>query len=77
MLIINYIFYDFHLPTTGYSAYLITVLAVFSFYGQMLLTKAIQVEEAGVVSVVRVSGEVSLFYSDFIALSTCHSFLTN
>ena len=70
MSLINFLFYDFHLPTTGYSAYLITILAVFSFYGQLLLTKAIQIEEAGVVSVVRVSGEVSYFYSDFIYIAT-------
>lgn len=57
MTIVNWTFYDFKLPTTGYSAYLITILAVLSFYGQLLLTKAIQLEEAGVVSVVRVSGE--------------------
>lgn len=59
MTLINVIFYDFRLPTTGTSAYLVSILAILSFYGQMLLTKAIQIEEAGVVSVVRVSGEVS------------------
>lgn len=57
MTLINVVFYDFKLPTTGYSAYLVSILAILSFYGQMLLTKAIQIEEAGVVSVVRVSGE--------------------
>jgi len=37
---------------------MLCLLAVFSFYGQMLLTKALQAEEAGLVSVTRASSEV-------------------
>ncbi len=72
MTLINVVFYDFKLPTTGYSAYLVSILAILSFYGQMLLTKAIQIEEAGVVSVVRVSGEVIVVvvYLNIFLLST-------
>jgi len=57
MLLVNYIFYDFHLPRTGFSAWLVAILAILSFFGQMMLTKAIQLEEAGVVSLMRVSAE--------------------
>lgn len=54
------------LPLEGYTPWLMCLLAVLSFYGQILLTKAIQLEEAGVISVVRASGEVSVQWFPFI-----------
>ena len=47
-------------PMNGRTPWFIMALGMLSFYGQLLLTKAVQLEEAGVVSVVRVSSEVSL-----------------
>ena len=47
----------FVLPT-GYAPWLLMSLAVLSFYAQLLLTKALQVEEASMVSVTRSSAEV-------------------
>lgn len=58
MVMIDYFFYDIQLPTTGYTPYLIFLIGILSFYAQLLLTRAIQIEEAGVVSVVRTSSEV-------------------
>nr|XP_046916556.1 solute carrier family 35 member G1-like [Dermatophagoides farinae] len=57
MVMIDYFFYDIQLPTTGYTPYLIFLIGILSFYAQLLLTRAIQIEEAGVVSVVRTSSE--------------------
>lgn len=59
MIIIDYVFFGFKLPTNGYSPYIIFLIGIFSFYAQLLLTRALQIEEAGVVSVIRTSGEVS------------------
>lgn len=61
MLIINSIFYDFRIPVQEYNAYWVMALGLFSFYGQFFLTKACQLEEAGVVSIVRSSCDVSFF----------------
>ncbi|CAG2103094.1 unnamed protein product, partial [Medioppia subpectinata] len=56
---------DFKLPTNipaiSANAWLMCLVAIFSFYGQLLLTKALQAEEAGLVSIVRASSE--LIYS--------------
>ena len=60
MLAINSIWFQFRIPTEGYNPYLIMGMAVTTFYGQVFLTKATQLEEAGVVSVVRASAEVSI-----------------
>lgn len=59
MVIIDYLFFDIQLPTEGYTPYLIFLIGILSFYAQLLLTRAIQIEEAGVVSVIRTSSEVS------------------
>ncbi|XP_054166947.1 solute carrier family 35 member G1-like [Oppia nitens] len=40
------------------NSWLMCLVAIFSFYGQLLLTKALQSEEAGLVSIVRASSEV-------------------
>lgn len=49
---------QFKLPVTGMAPWLLMTLAVLSFYGQLLLTKALQLEEASIVSVTRASAEV-------------------
>jgi drug/metabolite transporter (DMT)-like permease len=48
----------FTLPTEGFTPWLLMVLCVMSFYAQLLLTKALQMEEASIVSVTRSSAEV-------------------
>ena len=55
---ISVVSHEFRLPTEGYTPYLIFGLGCISFYAQVLMTKAIQMEEAGVVSVVKGSSEV-------------------
>lgn len=52
----------FSLPDCGLSPWLLMILAVLSFYGQLLLTMALQVEEAGIVSVTRSSAEVAFAF---------------
>ena len=48
----------FKIPTDALTPWLLVVLAVLSFYAQLLLTKALQLEEASLVSVTRSSSEV-------------------
>ena len=48
----------FKLPETGIAPWLLMILAVLSFYAQLLLTRALQLEEASLVSVTRASSEV-------------------
>lgn len=48
----------FTLPTEGYTPWLLMALCILSFYAQLLLTKALQIEEASLVSVTRSSAEV-------------------
>lgn len=59
IMLINYAFFDFNLPTNGHTPYLLFILACLSFYAQITFIKAIQIEEAGIVSVIRGSAEVS------------------
>lgn len=49
---------SFDLPTDGRTAWLLIALTVLSFYGQFLMTKALQVEEAAIVSLSRSAAEV-------------------
>ncbi|RWS21215.1 transmembrane protein-like protein, partial [Leptotrombidium deliense] len=56
--IITYSLDAFKLPECGLAPWLLVLLAILSFYGQLLLTKALQLEEAGLVSVVRAAAEV-------------------
>lgn len=56
--VITYYLDGFQLPDTGLSTWMLVILAICSFYAQLLLTKALQVEEAGLVSVTRASSEV-------------------
>ena len=62
MAVIEAIFYrnEINLPTEGFTPYLVMLVGIGSFYAQLFITRAIQIEEAGVVSVVRTSGEVML-----------------
>lgn len=68
MVIVNFFTIGLRFPpTNGSTPWLIMALGMLSFYGQLLLTKAVQLEEAGVVSVVRVSSEVRLeLFSIFV-----------
>lgn len=43
----------FTLPSCGMAPWLLMLLGILSFYAQLLLTKALQVEEASIVSVTR------------------------
>ncbi|CAG2174279.1 unnamed protein product, partial [Oppiella nova] len=47
-----------NIPAISANSWLMCLVAIFSFYGQLLLTKALQAEEAGLVSIVRASSEV-------------------
>ncbi|KPM02547.1 solute carrier family 35-like protein 2 [Sarcoptes scabiei] len=67
MIIIDYFFFDFDLPQTGWNSYLLVLIGILSFYAQLLLTRAIQIEEAGVVSVVRTSSEA--FFAFFLQIT--------
>lgn len=48
----------FKLPDVGMAPWLLMILAILSFYAQLLLTRALQLEEATLVSVTRASSEV-------------------
>lgn len=57
---------SFRIPVEDYNAYWVIGLGLFSFYGQFFLTKACQLEEAGIVSIVRSSSDVSILFICFI-----------
>ena len=63
-LVINACINDFKVPTNmqvlNSNAWLLILLGIFSFYGQLTLTKALKIEEAGLVSITRASSEVYL-----------------
>ncbi|KAH9382719.1 solute carrier family 35 member G1-like [Haemaphysalis longicornis] len=48
----------FELPRCGLDRWLLVVLGAFSFGGQVLLTRALQLEQAGPVSVVRAAADI-------------------
>ncbi|KAI2805208.1 hypothetical protein BLOT_004200 [Blomia tropicalis] len=52
----------FSLPANPFEWYLIVILAVFSFCGQILLTRSLQLEQAGPVSVVRATTDIALAF---------------
>ncbi|XP_022698264.1 solute carrier family 35 member G1-like isoform X1 [Varroa jacobsoni] len=52
----------FTLPRTGYDQLLVIGLALCSFLGQVCLTRALQSEQAGPVSVVRSSADIALVF---------------
>lgn len=60
--IVTYFSGGFHVPECGIAPWLLVVLGILSFYAQLMLTKALKVEEAGIVSVTRSSGELILAF---------------
>ena len=56
--VITYLLDGFHMVDCGLGPWYLMALAVLSFYAQMLLTRALQIEEASIVSVTRSSSEV-------------------
>ncbi|XP_074597855.1 serine/threonine-protein kinase polo [Brevipalpus obovatus] len=62
MSMITFFMDGYELPECGIAPWLLMILAVLSFYAQMCLTRALQVEEAGIVSVTRSSGELFLAF---------------
>ncbi|XP_030762775.1 solute carrier family 35 member G1 [Sitophilus oryzae] len=60
-LIVSYFIGAFCLPVCGADRYLIVALALFSFLGQILLTVALQLEQAGPVAIARSTDIVYAF----------------
>lgn len=60
-LLVTYIIGGLCMPPCGADRYLIVALAVFSFLGQILLTVALQMEQAGPVAIARSSDIVFAF----------------
>lgn len=60
-LLVSYFIGALCLPPCGSDRYLIVALAIFSFLGQILLTVALQLEQAGPVSIARSSDIVFAF----------------
>lgn len=60
--IITTVFEGFSLPASPFEWYLIVILGVFSFCGQILLTRSLQLEQAGPVSVVRATTDIALAF---------------
>ena len=52
----------FSWPRNHFEWYLIVFLAIFSFCGQVLLTRSLQLEQAGAVSVVRATTDITLSF---------------
>ncbi|XP_063864838.1 solute carrier family 35 member G1-like isoform X2 [Scylla paramamosain] len=59
--VVSWISGHFCVPRCGYERYLILAIGVFSFGGQILLTKALQLEQAGPVSIARTADVVFAF----------------
>ena len=66
--IITYSLGEFKLPKTSHGPWLLMLVGILSFYGQLMLTKALQAEEAGLVSVTRASSEVIFAFLFQIAI---------
>lgn len=60
--IITSILNGFSMPATPFEWYLIVVLSIFSFCGQLLLTRSLQLEQAGPVAVVRATTDIALAF---------------
>ncbi|RWS04383.1 solute carrier family 35 member G1-like protein [Dinothrombium tinctorium] len=56
--LITYFLNGYKLPDCGIAPWFLMALGILSFYGQLLLTRALQMEEAGLVSVIRAASEV-------------------
>lgn len=62
MICVTYSTSSFKLPECGYDPWLLVLLGVFSFFGQMMLTKALQYEEASTISVTRAALDIILAF---------------
>lgn len=62
MSIITYLMDGYNLPDHGSAPWLLMMMGMISFYGQILFTKALQVEEAGIIAVIRSSGELVMAF---------------
>ncbi|UXI14462.1 hypothetical protein NH340_JMT00405 [Sarcoptes scabiei] len=60
--IITFVLDGFSMPRNRFEWYLIVVLSVFAFCGQILLTRSLQLEQAGPVSVVRATTDIALAF---------------
>ena len=60
--IVTTVLQGFSLPASPFEWYLIVILGVFSFCGQILLTRSLQLEQAGPVSVVRATTDIALAF---------------
>lgn len=66
------------MPKCGWDRFLVLALALFSFAGQILLTLALQIEQAGPVSIARASDIVFAFIWQvcfFHEIPTIHSLI--
>jgi drug/metabolite transporter (DMT)-like permease len=61
-IIITTLLDGFSMPKTLFEWSLITLLGIFSFCGQILLTRSLQLEQAGPVSVVRAATDIALAF---------------
>lgn len=57
---------DFCLPPFGYKRWMIVLLAVLSFLGQILKTKALQMEEAGPIAIARSADVIFAYLWQFL-----------
>ncbi|XP_074602357.1 solute carrier family 35 member G1-like [Brevipalpus obovatus] len=62
MAVITYFMDGFGLPKDDKAPWCLMMMGMLSFYGQVLFTKALQVEEAGIIAVVRSSCELILAF---------------
>ena len=60
------------LPACGHDRYLMVLLAIFSFAGQILLTMALQREQAGPVAIARSADVIFAFIWQVILRSPIH-----
>lgn len=61
------------LPACGHDRYLMVLLAIFSFAGQILLTMALQHEQAGPVAIARSADVVFAFIWQVLVPTTHHT----
>lgn len=61
-LVITFLLDGFSLPKHNWEWFYILALGLFSFFGQVLLTRSLQLEAAGPVSVVRAATDIALAF---------------
>lgn len=62
MSIITYFMDGYELPDNNVAPWLLMLIGVFSFYAQLMFTKALQVEEAGIVAMFKSSCDLMLAF---------------